>query len=92
MSLDTKARLIEAVKKTKDDIDTQLNRYIDELTNATDDPYNFVTMSQLEAKWVELSQSVNKRYIELFADSLSAFDSEGLVQAKKNSSSKKGSC
>lgn len=92
MSLDTKARLIEAVKKTQDDINTQLNRYIDELTNATDNPDNFVTMSQLEAKWVELSQSVNKRYIELFADSLSVIDSEGLVQAKKNSSYRKESC
>ena len=48
MSQDKKARLLEAAAKAKAEIDAQLNRFMEKLDKASDDPSQFITMSQLE--------------------------------------------
>lgn len=48
MSADKEARLKEAAEKALAEIKAELERYTEWLSKATDDPNNFVTMSQIE--------------------------------------------
>ena len=56
MSQDKKARLLEAAAKAKAEIDAQLNRFMEKLDKASDDPSQFITMSQLELELHALSE------------------------------------
>ena len=42
MSQDKKARLLEAAAKAKAEIDAQLNRFMEKLDKASDDPSQFI--------------------------------------------------
>ena len=90
MSQDKKARLLEAAAKAKAEIDAQLNRFMEKLDKASDDPSLFITMSQLELELHDLSHSTNQRYRDLLAESMSIIDTKELVHAKKACSSRKG--
>ena len=53
MSEDKKARRLAAAAQAQVEMNTQINRFMEKLDKATDDPADFITMSQL----VVLSQS-----------------------------------
>ena len=90
MSEDKKARLLAAAAQAQVEMNMQINRFMEKLDKATDDPADFITMSQLDHEWQALSKVINQRYTDLLAESVSIIDTKGLIQAKKACSSRKG--
>lgn len=75
--------------KAKQDLSDELDRFIEKIDKATDDPDNFITMTQLEQEWRQLSLKTHKIYSDVVSDALSAIDTKELCAAKKENSSRK---
>ena len=78
-----------AATKAKVDIDDEINAFIQKLDQATNDPDNFISMTELEEEWRVLSNKTHKIYSDMVSQSLSAIDTRELNSAKKDNSSKK---
>ena len=86
-----KQELRAAAMKAQVEITDQINQFIAKLDKASDDPNDFITMSELEAEWRLLSRSTGKTYSDLISHALNAVETKELNQAKKASSSRKES-
>lgn len=80
-----------AAEKAKTDISDEIDDFINMLDRQTDDPEHFITMTELEQKWRELSLKTHKSYSDMVASAISSIESRGLDASKKDSSSGKGS-
>lgn len=78
-----------AATKAKVDTDDEINAFIQKLDQATNDPDNFISMTELEEEWRVLSNKTHKIYSDMVSQSLSAIDTRELNSAKKDNSSKK---
>lgn len=78
-----------AATKAKVDIDDEINAFIQKLDQATNDPDNFISMTEIEEEWRVLSNKTHKIYSDMVSQSLSAIDTRELNSAKKDNSSKK---
>jgi hypothetical protein len=78
-----------AATRAKVDIDDEINAFIQKLDHATNDPDNFISMTELEEEWRVLSNKTHKIYSDMVSQSLSAIDTRELNSAKKDNSSKK---
>lgn len=86
-----KDKLRAVAEQAQIEINDQINQFIAKLDKASDDPNDFITLSKLEAEWRNLSQATNKSYSKLVSNALTELDTQELAQAKKASSSRKGS-
>ena len=82
---------VDAAEKAQIEINDQINQFIAKLDKASEDPDDFITMSELETEWRQLSHGTNKTYSDMLSHALSALDTKELNKAKKASSSRKGS-
>jgi len=73
------------------EIEEKLNKFGEELDKETDDPDHFITMTELERKWHQLSLETSKTYSTTVSRALNSFDTKELRIAKKGSSSRKES-
>lgn len=85
-----KQQLRAAAEKAQIEINDQINQFIAKLDKASEDPDDFITMSELETEWRQLSHGTNKTYSDMLSHALSALDTKELNKAKKASSSRKG--
>ena len=81
----------EAAARAKIEIDNQIDQFIDKLDRASKHPEDFITMSQLESEWRQLSQATHKTYSDLVSKALSTLDTKELESTKKVNSSRKES-
>jgi len=86
-----KQQLRAVAEKAQIEINDQINQFIAKLDKASEDPNDFITMSELETEWRQLSHGTNKTYSDMLSHALSALDTKELNKAKKASSSRKGS-
>lgn len=77
--------------KAQCNINDEINSFIQKLDAATDDPDNFITMTQLEEEWGKLNSKTHKLYSDMVSESLTAVDTKELNSAKKESTSRTGS-
>ena len=61
------------------------------IDSSTDAPNNFLTMTELEKQWKELSLKTHKIYSDFVSKSLSSVESKELRISKKDNSSRKES-
>ena len=85
-----KKKLITAASKVKDDVREEIDSFIARLESATDDPDDFITMSQLESEWRTLQLSTHKKYSELVSSAMSSMDTKEIHELKKANSSRMG--
>ena len=71
--------------------DEELDAFIQKIDKATDDPDNFITMTQLEEEWNRLSLKTHKIYSDVVSETLTAIDTKELNSSKKENSSRKES-
>lgn len=83
--------LKQAVIKAKCSLDEELDAFIQKIDKATDDPDNFITMTQLEEEWNRLSLKTHKIYSDVVSETLTAIDTKELNSSKKENSSRKES-
>lgn len=83
--------LKSAAERAKTDINDEIDEFIEKLNKASDDPDNFITMTQLEEEWRRLSLKTHKIYSDLVSDSISALDTKEVNRLKKDNSSRKES-
>ena len=57
-----KQKLKELLEQTKVEIADELDSFIEKIDSSTDDPNNFLTMTELEKQWKELSLKTHKIY------------------------------
>lgn len=57
-----KQQLRAAAEKAQIEINDQINQFIAKLDKSSDDPNDFITMSELESEWCKLSQATSKSY------------------------------
>lgn len=81
--------LKNAAVKAKLELNDELDSFIEKIDKATDDPNNFITMTQLENEWRDLSLKTHKIYSDMVSETLSAIDTKELCATKKESSSRK---
>ena len=86
-----KQKLKELLEQTKVEIADELDSFIEKIDSSTDDPNNFLTMTELEKQWKELSLKTHKIYSDLVSKSLSSVESKELRISKKDNSSRKES-
>jgi len=86
-----KQKLKELLEQTKVEIADELDSFIEKIDSSTDDPNNFLTMTELEKQWKELSLKTHKIYSDFVSKSLSSVESKELRISKKDNSSKKES-
>jgi hypothetical protein len=86
-----KQKLKELLEQTKVEIADELDSFIEKIDSSTDDPNNFLTMTELEKQWKELSLKTQKIYSDLVSKSLSSVESKELRISKKDNSSRKES-
>lgn len=78
-----KQQLRAAAEKAQIEINDQINQFIAKLDKASEDPDDFITMSELETEWRQLSHGTNKTYSDMLSHALSALDTKELNKAKK---------
>lgn len=78
-----KQKLKELLEQTKVEIADELDSFIEKIDSSTDDPNNFLTMTELEKQWKELSLKTHKIYSDLVSKSLSSVESKELRISKK---------
>lgn len=78
-----KQQLRAAAEKAQIEINDQINQFIAKLDKASEDPNDFITMSELETEWRQLSHGTNKTYSDMLSHALSALDTKELNKAKK---------
>ena len=83
-----KQKLMEAVSKTKDDINDEIDSFISKIESSTENPENFISMSKLESEWRSLQLSTHKKYSELVASAMSSMDTKDVHESKKANSSR----
>lgn len=83
--------LKSAAERAKTDINDEIDEFIEKLNKASDDPNNFITMTQLEEEWRRLSLKTHKIYSDLVSGSISALDTKEINRSKKDNSSRKES-
>ena len=71
-----KQKLKELLEQTKVEIADELDSFIEKIDSSTDDPNNFLTMTELEKQWKELSLKTHKIYSDLVSKSLSSVEPE----------------
>ena len=55
-----KQQLRAVAEKAQIEINDQINQFIAKLDKASEDPNDFITMSELETEWRQLSHGTNK--------------------------------
>ncbi|MBQ3682952.1 MAG: hypothetical protein II922_07710 [Succinimonas sp.] len=80
-----------AAIKAKCSLNEELDEFIQKIDKATEDPDNFITMTQLEQEWNRLSLKTHKIYSNMVSEALTAIDTKELISAKKENSSRKES-
>ncbi len=80
-----------AIARAQIEINDQINAFRERVEKATDDPENFISMTELEREWQQLRLSTSKTYSDLVSKALSSFDNKELNSSKKANSSRKGS-
>ena len=78
-----KQQLRASAEKAQIEINDQINQFIAKLDKASEDPNDFITMSELETEWRQLSHGTNKTYSDMLSHALSALDTKELNKAKK---------
>lgn len=86
-----KQKLKELLEQTKVEIADELDSFIEKIDSSTDDPNNFLMMTELEKQWKELSLKNHKIFSDLVSKSLSSVESKELRISKKDNSSRKES-
>lgn len=81
----------KAVAQAKIEINDKLEEFLQRVDKASDDPDNFITMTELEREWRELKLSTSKTYSDLVSKMLSSMDTKELNKSKKVISSGKAS-
>ncbi len=84
-------KIKELLEQTKVEIADELDSFIEKIDSSTDDSNNFLTMTELEKQWKELSLKTHKIYSDLFSKSLSSVESKEFRISKKDNSSRKES-
>lgn len=80
-----------AAEKAKVEISDEIDDFIHRLDKASENPDDFITMTQLEEEWKNLSLKTHKIYSDLVSQSISALDTKELNASKKAFSSRKES-
>ena len=60
-----KQQLRASAEKAQIEINDQINQFIAKLDKASEDPNDFITMSELETEWRQLSHGTNKTYSDM---------------------------
>ena len=89
MAANKSDELKQAAIKAKCSLNEELDAFIQKIDKATDDPHNFITLTQLEEEWRRLSLKTNKIYSDMVSEALTAIDTKELNSAKKAHSSRK---
>ena len=80
-----------AAEKAKIEINDEINDFIHQIDKASENPDNFITMTQLEEEWRALSLQTHKIYSDMVSESLSSLDTKEINASKKANSSRKES-
>lgn len=87
----TNHKLLEAAYRAKDEVNDQIDRFIELVESRTADASDFMSMCELEEMWRDLRMSTNRTYSDLVSETLSSVDTRDVDAAKKESSSGTGS-
>lgn len=83
----TNHKLLEAAYRAKDEVNDQIDHFIELVESRTSDASDFMSMSELEEMWRNLRLSTNRTYSDLVSETLSSVDTRDVDAAKKGSSS-----
>lgn len=86
-----KREFVEAIARAQIEVFDQMNTFREKVEQATCDPEDFITMTELEKEWKTLRLSTSKTYSDLVSQALSAMDTKELCASKKANSSRKES-
>ena len=78
------------VSDAKLEISHQIDKFVADLQNGTNDPDDFITITQLEEKLSLLRSSTTKTYSDILSAYLSSMDETGLIKVKKGNTGKRG--
>ena len=68
-----------------DKIRSELEKLINQIDAKTNDPDNFLSISELEKMWSELAAGTSKIYSDSISEAISNIDEKELIKAKKQS-------
>ncbi len=72
------------------EISHQIDKFVADLQNGTNDPENFITITQLEEKLSLLRSNTTKTYSNILSAYLSSMDETELIKRKKENTGKRG--
>ena len=72
-----------AAEKAKIEINDEIDNFIHRLDNASENPNDFITMTELEEEWRSLSLKTHKTYSDLVSESISTLGTKELNISKK---------
>lgn len=72
------------------EISHQIDKFITELQNGTNNPDNFITITQIEEKLSLLRANTTKTYSDILSAYLDSMDETELIKRKKENTGKRG--
>ena len=73
----------------KERIEQKIDEFTKKVQSGTENPENFLTMSEIELMWSELRKDTDKIYTELLSNTLSQINESELIRKKNRISTKR---
>ena len=81
----------DITQKGSERLRRELQHLIDQLDARTNDPNNFITITELEELWSTAASNTSYIYSNTLSEAISNIDEKELIKSKKESSAERGS-